>query len=162
MNSLESYKPKSFWERPEGTTGMIFGTLIVLGGGYLLYKMLPTIIELLQNTLHAIFLFAGIAVALYVLFDPKFRNLIWYLYKSIMRSLTGMFVQIDPIGILKSYIDSLQDNLGKMDKQIGSLRGQMRKLKDLMNQNERTMRDSLTMASQAGKRQTSPDGTQNP
>ncbi|MES2734529.1 MAG: hypothetical protein V4714_22465 [Bacteroidota bacterium] len=149
MDSLDSYKPKSFWERPEGTTGMVFGTLLALGGGYLLYKWLPTIIQILQNTLYAIFLFAGVGIALYVLLDPKFRNLIWFIYKSIMRFVTGIFVQIDPIGILKSYIDSLQDNLGRMNEQITSLKGQMRKLKDLMNQNERTMTNSLSLASEA-------------
>ena len=152
MNSLESYKPKSFWERPEGTTGMIFGTLLALGGGYLLYKMLPTIIEILQNTLHAILLFAGVGVVLYILLDPKFRNLIWFIYKSIMRFVTGLFIQIDPIGVLKTYIESLQDNLRRMNEQITSLKGQMRKLKDLMTQNERTMSDSLALASEARER----------
>ncbi len=130
MNNLDSLKPKSFWEKPEGTTGMLFGTGLVLGGGYLLYKALPYLITLLENTLYAAGLFIGVGALLYVLLDPKFRTLIWYIYKSIMRSVTGMFVQIDPIGILESYIDSLKDNLHKMDKQIGALRGQMRKLKD--------------------------------
>jgi hypothetical protein len=149
MDNLDSLKPKSFWEKPEGTTGMFFGSLLVLGGGYLLYKALPYIITLMQNTLYAILLFAGIGGLLYILLDPKFRNLIWYLYKSIMRFVTGVFVNIDPIGILQSYTESLQDNLYKMDKQIGALRGQMRKLKDLMTVNERTMTDSLALANQA-------------
>jgi hypothetical protein len=149
MDNLDSMKPKSFWEKPEGTTGMFFGSILVLGGGYLLYKALPYLITLMQNTLHAILLFAGIGGLLYVLLDPKFRNLIWYFYKSIMRFVTGVFVQIDPIGILQSYTESLQDNLVKMDKQIGALRGQMRKLQDLMTVNERTMTDSLALANQA-------------
>jgi predicted nucleic acid-binding Zn-ribbon protein len=149
MNSLDNFKPKSFWERPEGTTGMLFGVLIAGGAGYLLYKLLPYIINILENTLHAVLLFVAVGVVLYVLLDPKFRNLVWFMYKSIMRFITGMFVQIDPIGILKTYIESLQDNLSKMDKQISSLRGQMRKLKDIMNLNEKTMNDSLAMASQA-------------
>lgn len=149
MNSLDNFKPKSFWERPEGTTGMLFGVLIAGGAGYLLYKLLPYIINILENTLHAVLLFVAVGVVLYVLLDPKFRNLVWFMYKSIMRFVTGMFVQIDPIGILKTYIESLQDNLTKMDKQIGSLRGQMRKLKDIINLNEKTMNDSLAMASQA-------------
>ncbi len=39
MDNFDSLKPKSFWEKPEGTTGMVFGSLLVLGGGYLLYKV---------------------------------------------------------------------------------------------------------------------------
>ncbi|MCU0353160.1 MAG: hypothetical protein MUD08_05385 [Cytophagales bacterium] len=149
MNQLEGFKPKSFWERPEGTTGKVFGIALLGGGAYLLYKALPYIITLLENTLYTIFLLVGLAVVLYVILDPKFRTLLWYIYKSIMRFVTGLFVQIDPIGILESYIDSLRGNLGKMDKQIQGLRGQMRKLKDLMTQNERTMNDSLALANKA-------------
>lgn len=149
MDNLDSMKPKSFWEKPEGTTGMFFGSILAIGAGYLLYKALPYIITLMQNTLYAILLGLALAGMLYILFDPKFRNLVWYVYKSVMRFVTGIFVQIDPIGILESYIESLHDNLRKMDTQIGALRGQMRKLKDLMNVNERTMSDSLAMANQA-------------
>ncbi len=149
MNELDNLKPKSFWSKPEGTTGMFFGSVLALGGGYLLYKALPYLIKLMENTLYAILLLVGVGGILYVLLDPKFRNLIWYLYKSIMRFVTGIFVQIDPIGILQSYTESLQDNLRKMDTQIGALRGQMRKLKDIMTSNERTMTDSLAMANQA-------------
>ncbi len=149
MNGLDNLKPKSFWERPEGTTGMVFGVGIVAGAGYLLYKALPYIVNILENTLYAGLLFVGIGALLYVLLDSKFRNLIWYVYKSIMRGLTGIFVNIDPIGVLESYIDSLKDNIQKMDRQIGALRGQMRKLKDLMTQNEQTMNASLSLANQA-------------
>ena len=38
------FKPKTFWEKPEGVTGLIFMAGILLGGGYLLYKALPAII----------------------------------------------------------------------------------------------------------------------
>ncbi len=149
MDSLDNFKPKSFWEKPEGTTGKFFLAGIVLGGGYVLYKALPYIITLLENTLYATFLLVGIGVLAYILLDPKFRNLVFYIYKSIMRFLTGMFVRIDPVGILETYMDTLRDNLGKMDKQIQGLRGQMRKLKDIITQNERTANDSLAMASKA-------------
>ena len=51
------------------------------------------------------------------------------MYKSMMRSVTGVFVNIDPIGILKSYVEELEGNLVEMRKQIGKLRGQVRHLK---------------------------------
>ncbi|MCI5059004.1 MAG: hypothetical protein MRY83_23015, partial [Flavobacteriales bacterium] len=74
---------------------------------------------------------------------------IFYMYKSVMRWITGLFVQIDPIGILKTYIDELKDNLKKMNNQVGVLRGQMRKLKDIMNQNVKTINSNLKLASKA-------------
>ena len=115
----------------------------------MLYQALPTLISLASNTLYLGLILAALAGLIYVVLDPKMRNLIWYMYKSIMRSITGWFVQIDPIGILKSYIDDLRDNLGKMNKQISSLKGQMYKLSELINTNQREIKNSLGMASKA-------------
>jgi predicted nucleic acid-binding Zn-ribbon protein len=81
--------------------------------------------------------------------DPKVRNLVWYMYKSVMRSITGWFVQIDPIGILKSYIESLENNLANMRKQIGNLRGQMRKIQTLMEDNSKEITQNMKLAAAA-------------
>jgi phage shock protein A len=149
MTDLQPIKPKSFWERPEGMTGGLFMAAILLGGGYLLYKMLPTLINLAQNTLYLAGLLAALAAVIYVVLDPKTRNLVWYMYKSVMRWITGMFVQIDPIGILKSYIEDLKDSLSKMNTQIGSLKGQMYKLSEMIKQNQRDIKNNLGLASKA-------------
>lgn len=122
---------------------------LVLGGGFLLYKALPTLITLASNTLYLAGILAALAALIYVVLDPKMRNLIWYMYKSVMRWVTGIFVQIDPIGILKSYIDSLKDNLGKMNTQISSLKGQMYKLNEMIKQNQRDIQNNLGLAGKA-------------
>lgn len=138
---------KSFWSRPEGITGAIFLTAIVAGIGFLAYSLPWAVI--LANTLYLIFTVVAIAAVLYMIFDPKMRNLVWYMYKSVMRWVTGVFVQIDPIGILKSYVEDLQDNLSKMSKQIGAIRGQMRKLDNLMKSNEKEINKNMKLASAA-------------
>lgn len=143
---------KSFWKRPEGATGAVFLAAIVGGCLWLLYSMLPTLIVLAQNTLYLAGMLAALGAVLYIVLDPKARNLVWYAYKSIMRWVTGIFVQIDPIGILKSYLEELEDNLRKMSKQIGSLRGQMRQLKGTMEQNEAEIRKNMGLAEQAKKK----------
>ncbi|MBK8444517.1 MAG: hypothetical protein IPL35_14390 [Sphingobacteriales bacterium] len=145
----DNLKPKSFWERPEGKTGMLFAAGLALGGGYLLYKALPILISLATNTLYLAVILMVLAALVYMILDPKMRNLVFYVYKSIMRFITGLFVQIDPIGVLNTYVEDLQSNLGKMDKQIGALRGQMRKLKDLINQNKLQINSNLQMANKA-------------
>ena len=43
---MQDFKPKSFWQRPEGITGALFMGGVLLGGGYLLYKILPSLIIL--------------------------------------------------------------------------------------------------------------------
>ncbi|MEN0003957.1 MAG: hypothetical protein AAF798_07430 [Bacteroidota bacterium] len=146
--SIET-KPKSFWKRPEGVTGMIFLTALILGGGYLLAVGLPTLLALAQNTLYLAGMLLVLGAVVYMVLDPKVRNLVWYGYKSVMRAITGMFVQLDPIGILKSYVEDLQDNLRKMNKQISKLRGQMHKLQEIIHNNKKEIATNLNLASKA-------------
>jgi hypothetical protein len=143
--------PKSFWQRPEGVTGFIFMAGIVTGGGYLLYKLLPYLVNILQNAVHAAILFVVLGAILYVLLDKKFRNLVWFIYKSIMRWITQLFVNIDPIGILETYIENLHKNLEEMNLHIAKLKGQIQKIKTIISKNENEMKESLEMAEQAKK-----------
>lgn len=142
-------KPKSFWQRPEGVTGMLFMAGLIIGGGYLLYTALPALIALTSNILYLSLMLLALGAIVYMVLDPKMRNLIWYMYKSVMRWITGIFVQIDPIGILKSYVEDLKDNLRKMNKQISQLRGQMHKLQEIIHNNKKQIQSNLQLASKA-------------
>ncbi len=145
-------QPKSFWKRPEGKTGMLFMGLLGAGGLYGLYKALPFLITIVENTLYLGILLAVLGALIYMVLDPKMRNLIFYMYKSFMRWLTGIFIQIDPIGILKSYIDDLKDNLKKMNKQIAVLKGQMKRLQQIIYDNKKSINSNLKLASAAKER----------
>ena len=145
----QDFTPKTFWQRPEGTTGMIILAGLLIAGGYLLYTALPVLIGLAANTLYLALMLLALAAIVYMVLDPKMRNLVGYMYKSFMRWLTGLFVQIDPIGILKSYVEDLEDNLSKMNKQINKLRGQMHKLKEIIFNNKKAIEDNLQLASKA-------------
>ena len=149
--SPPNYEKKSFWQRPEGVTGALFLTAFVGGLGFLLFTYMGALVALAANTLYLVLMLVALAAIIYMVLDPKMRNLIWYMYKSVMRSITGVFVKIDPIGILKSYVEDLQDNLGKMSKQIGLLRGQMRKMATLMKENSAEIEKNLKLASMAKK-----------
>ncbi|MBK8805775.1 MAG: hypothetical protein IPO21_03620 [Bacteroidales bacterium] len=146
---MNNGKAKSFWQKPEGVTGFIFMAGAIIGIGYLLYIFLPYIVSILKNTLHAVILFVVLGAILYIIFDPKFRNLIWFMYKSAMRAITGMFVNIDPIGILETYIESLNSNLLEMNTHISKLKGQIHKIKSIIQKNEAEMQENLQMAEQA-------------
>jgi len=145
-------KIKSFWQRPEGKTGIVF----MLGIAVLVIAFAPAIltfiISLLQKTLTAVLLFVALAIILYVVFDPKMRNLIWYMYRSFMRWITGIFVQIDPIKILETYVEFLYKNLKEMDIHISKLKGQNSKLKTIIEENKVEMEENLKIAEQAKKK----------
>jgi len=146
---VQEFKPKSFWQRPEGVTGALFMGAVAVGAGLLLYKALPFLTAIAWGVLELTV--AGIIIfgLLYMIFDPKVRNLIWYSYKSIMRWVTGIFVQIDPIGILKSYVDDLKKNLSNMNQQISKLRGQMHRLREIIMNNQKEIQNNLSLASKA-------------
>jgi predicted nucleic acid-binding Zn-ribbon protein len=148
MDNIQGEK-KSFWKRPEGKTGAIFLAALILGGGYLLTQLLPVLLGAMSNILVLAGTLLVIGLILYMILDPKMRTLIGYMYKSVMRWITSIFVTIDPIGILKNYVDDLQDNLSKMSKQIGNIRGQMRKLKTQIETNEKEIENNMLIASKA-------------
>ncbi|NJO87744.1 MAG: hypothetical protein HC831_01380 [Chloroflexia bacterium] len=145
-------KMKSFWKRPEGVTGAIFliGLIVVIA--VFSVQILAFIQGLFATLFTMIAFFVVLGIIVYVLLDPKFRALIWYMYKSIMRWFTSLFVQIDPIGILKSYIEYLYNNLKEMNTQIAKLKGQISKLSRLIEDNKREMEENLKMAEQAKKK----------
>lgn len=142
-------RPKSFWKRPEGVTGAIFLVALLAGAGYLIAANIGAIVGFMSNVLFLALTILVLGALIYMVLDPKMRTLVGYMYKSIMRKLTGIFVTIDPIGILKNYVEDLQDNLTKMGKQIGNIRGQMRKLKNLITENEEQIEQNLKLAQKA-------------
>ncbi|MBK8516402.1 MAG: hypothetical protein IPL55_09000 [Saprospiraceae bacterium] len=143
------FKPKSFWQKPEGKTGTFFLAAIIGGIGFLLFKYSAAILAMLTNTIGIVALLAVLGIIIYMVLDPKWRTLVSYMYKSIMRWITGVFVTIDPIGILKNYISDLQDNLQKMGTQIGNLKGQMRKLITIVEENTKEIKNSMLIAKKA-------------
>ena len=142
-------KSKSFWKRPEGVTGSLF-LLAILGGlGFLVVTGLPAIVAFASSLLGLAATVLALGVVVYMVLDPKMRALVSYMYKSTMRKITSIFVTIDPIGILKNYVDDLSANLKKMGKQIGGLRGQMRKIKTMMIDNTKEIEQNLMIAKKA-------------
>jgi TolA-binding protein len=146
---MSEIKPKSFWNKPEGVTGLIILVLAVLGGGYVGASSLVAILAFLQTTLGMVATLLVLGAVIYMALDPSTRTLVSYMYKSAMRWLTGLFVEIDPIGILKSYVQDLKTNLTKMNRQIAQLRGQMHKLNEMIINNRKEIDTNLNQASKA-------------
>lgn len=122
---------------------------ILAGLGYVLVKFLPQILAFASNLLGLVVTLLVLGAIIYMVLDPKMRTLVSYMYKSAMRKITSIFITIDPIGILKNYVEDLQDNLKKMGEQIGALRGQMRKLKTIQEENATEIDYNMKLAQKA-------------
>jgi hypothetical protein len=149
---MDQQTKKSFWSRPEGKTGLLFLGLTIAGGGYLLLGLLPFIIGLLQSAITATLLFAALGGILYIAMDPKVHTLISYTYRGSMRKLTQAFIELDPINILKTYVEDLKQRRVEMDQQVGKLRGQMSKIQKVIADNDAQKENSLRIAEQAKKK----------
>jgi TolA-binding protein len=147
----QNFKPKTFWERPEGVTGQIVGVSLIAGAGFLLYKALPYIITLLQNTIYAALLGVVAVVLGFVITDKRFWRLGKYMYMSLMRKITQVFVEIDSIGIMKNYVEELQEKLANMNTRIAKLSGMIRQCKEEIANNNKSRDGSLRLMSEAKK-----------
>lgn len=146
------YKPKSFWERKEGVTGQVVGVALAGGAGYLLYKSLPTLITLLENTIYASAL-GVVAVCLgFVITDRRFWRLGAWAYMSAMRRLTQVFVEIDPIGIMKNHVEDLKKKLVDMNGRVSRLSGMIRACKEEIATNDKAKSGALGLVSEARRK----------
>ena len=148
---MTEQKTKSFWSRPEGVTGALFLAAMIFGVGYLAVTSLAAIIAFAMTTMGAFISLMVLGTIVFMALDSKTRTLVSYMYKSAMRWITGLFVQIDPIGILKSYVEDLKSNLTKMNRQIAQLRGQMHKLQEIIINNKKEIDTNLSLASEAAQ-----------
>jgi len=142
---------KSFWSRPEGKTGMIF---LGLGAAALLYgwaKIVPFIVSMLADTLHMALLAAGLAAVLFVLFSSRTH----LLFRLLMRAITGMIINIDPIGILKDHLSQMRKRREVMAQQISNVSGQIQYLKSTIDKNAAMANENMRLAAHAKKIATS-------
>jgi len=155
MSLLDNFTPdaqakmKSFWQRPEGFVGALALIAGAIGVSYGLFIFLPSIIILLQNALYATFLGVGLFAVIFILLDKRFRTLVGAMYKSLMRFITGVFITIDPIGIIRNHLETLETNLAKMKEQLGRLKGEIKTLQFKIQENDKLMQNQLKTASAA-------------
>lgn len=126
-------KIKSFWERPEGNTGLIVLGLLALGiffGGQAIFPSLIMWLNMATAVVGKTIVLAalcGVAALLVAIgLNERFQTAMSFMFKSSMRSLTSVIIKNDPIGMMKSYIEKLVKKKETFDENKTSLRGQIR------------------------------------
>jgi hypothetical protein len=138
---------KSFWSRPEGKTGLIF---VVLAAAALVYgwgMIVPFIVTMLADTLHMAYLAAILGAVLFVLFSSRTH----LLFRLLMRAITGLIIDIDPIGILKDHLSQMRKRRDLMSQQIGNVSGQIQYLKNIIDKNQALANENMRLAAHAKK-----------
>jgi hypothetical protein len=149
---MDTSKIKSFWEKPEGNTGLIFiGTAAVIGGIAIL-KNIDLLITLAQNTIYFGFLLGVIGAVVGLLMNSRFRFLCSSMFESAMRAITGIFIAVDPIGILKNYLVQMVKKMKIIGGYITKLAGQVGKVDRDINARKEKVEDYLRLAKAAKAR----------
>ena len=153
MNTADvNSKIKSFWEKPEGKTGMIV-LAALLGGGLIGFvKILPWIIALAANTLHLILLLAAIGFVLFLITNPKVRALAGVAFQLVMKKITSFIIKTDPLGILQLKVREMEENLEKVGESLTKLSQTRAGLDRQIKQNSSTIETSMQQAAYAQKK----------
>ncbi|KQS28139.1 hypothetical protein [Dyadobacter sp. Leaf189] len=148
--SQEDTSKRSYWSKPEGITSLLF--IGGLGAAALSYwnKIAAFLIEVTQNTLYLGFLMAVLALVIFLFTSKDVRTAVFFLFKTLMRKITGLVIKLDPIAIMKIYIDDLKEKREKMQGQINTLAGQLVKLNKNINENNERIKQKFAEANKAG------------
>lgn len=138
-----------FWNRPEGTTGKVLMAGLIGVGAMALYKVLPFLITLAENTLYLGLL--GVALFLFytVITSERVRTLVFYTFAMISRAITSWFVDIDPIAILESFNTQMKERRNKVEESIGHIMGVVHMLKSEIERSRTDMQKALKIADAA-------------
>jgi hypothetical protein len=151
---------RSFWSRPEGLLGLVIVAGLAGTGLYYYNQIVKFLIEVAQNTLHLAFLLGALALVIFLVTSRDIRTGLFFLFKTLMRKITGLVIQLDPIAILKIYIEDLKQKRQKMQGQIDTLAGQLVKLNKKINENNEEIKQKFAEANKASSLATQRPGMQ--
>ncbi len=144
---METSNSSNFWNRPEGTTAkLILGALgLVLAGATYIF-LLPFILSVVWGTVQ-LAIGAGILAALWFAFNSeRVHSLAFFAVSSISRAITSLFVNIDPVGILKDFVKDLQNKRKTVTEAIKSMTTVRQKATGLYKTAEKEMNQFLELA----------------
>src|SRR5260370_2145283 len=139
----------SIRQRREGTVGKIILVVAGLAVAYGFVQLLPFLIAAATDTLHLALLVAGLLIVVFVITDHRVRTLAKLIFQSAVRYLTGLFIELDPIGILKNYIAEMKKNLAVMDDHLANLTASLKPPQHQIDTNQKEADHSVPLANQA-------------
>lgn len=129
-------KKINLWNRPGGTLGKIIAWAAVGGFLVVLYKMLPILITLASNVITLILMLILIWAILALITNPEFKKGFELLYLQVMRKITGLIIEIDPVNILALGVQEMEKKLVLISSNIDKLQGLLEGMKKKRDQSK--------------------------
>ena len=133
-----STKVKSFWDRKEGTTGMVVIAAIVIALWWF-NRNGDTLAHMFDNMEHIIWSSLKIAGIIFLLVNKRVRML----FELGMRAITQFFVELNPIAIMKNYLDGLENDREEMNNEIDNLSKQKGVVDGSIDENNAKIKECL-------------------
>jgi len=152
MNSLvaldsEPGLPK--WQQPEKMAGRVLLLGLLGTAVYFWGTILPFLVDMVFDTVK---LGIGLGV-LFVLFllatNKRIKAGLWYAGQRILRTMAGIFVNTDPIGIMEDYIANTEKEARKMDGEVSNIEGAKELVQRKLAANTAQMQEYLALADSA-------------
>ena len=137
------------WQQPEKVAGRLVLLGLVGTAVYFWGSILPFLVDMVFDTVK---LGIGLGV-LFVLFllgtNKRIHAGLWYAGQRILRTMAGIFVNTDPIGIMEDYIRNTEKEARKMDGEVTNIEGAHELVKRKLAANTTQMQEYLSLASAA-------------
>ncbi|MBC8173289.1 MAG: hypothetical protein H7X71_05215 [Chitinophagales bacterium] len=138
---------KSLLNNQERIVGTLTGIVLIAGVGYVLYRILPFIVSILENTLYSILLLVAIIAVVTFLWTS--RKLIWVAYQLFVQKLWRALANTDPIGIMKISLRKWIRKRGELENRITELQSAKEELSFVMEENREGANQSFKEALKA-------------
>jgi len=155
MTAIQKTGGKSFFEKPEGKTGMIITAAAAAVGGFFVLKYLADVMgfveRIMESTLHTALAGGALFILSTPFWHPQVKLLVGYGVRSFLRMITEWFITIDPIGIMKNYLEDRRKDQAKLKQQIGVVEGVKSGLVTAIQENSAEAKQEFKIAGQAQK-----------
>jgi hypothetical protein len=149
---------RTFWERPEGRVGMGIVALLGVLLAYAFVRLLPTLIEIAENTLYLAALVGALVFVYCMVFVwDRPRTLLFYGLQMISRWITSNFVDLDPVAILHAFVKQMKQRREVIQDRLGRIVGVKRMVEAKIQKSEKERQQALRLAA-AAKGQADEDG----
>ncbi|WP_460554193.1 hypothetical protein [Hymenobacter daeguensis] len=139
------------WQQPEKVAGRVVLVGLVGTAVYFWGAILPFLVDMVFDTVK---LGIGLGV-LFVLFllatNKRIHAGLWYAGQRILRSMAGIFVNTDPIGIMEDYIRNTEKEARKMDAEVTNIEGAHELVKRKLAANAQQVKEYLALADSAAR-----------
>jgi hypothetical protein len=130
-----SLTKKSLLNSNEKVVSAITALALFSGLGWVLYHVLPYVVNILENLIYSIIMLGGIVITTMIIWHN--RKMIWVAYQIFVQKLWRALANADPIAIMKIGLKQWRIKHAEIDQQITILEASKVELEKVMSDNQK-------------------------